>query len=49
MSSKIINDLFIERLIERIKKENSLKEDKEVATLIGLSPRISQQKRKKEQ
>lgn len=47
MSSKIINDLFIERLIERIKKENSLKEDKEVATLIGLSPQNFSTKKKK--
>jgi hypothetical protein len=38
MSSEKISDLFIEEVIRRVKKECSIKDEKDVADLIGISP-----------
>jgi|GEM_PF-3559438 len=47
MSSKIINEKLIGELIEKIKLEYSLSDDKEVANLIGISAQNFSAKKKK--
>ena len=47
MSSEIINESLIETIIEKIKKEHSLKDNKDVAQLIGISAQNFSLKKKR--
>ena len=47
MSSEIINESLIESIIEKIKKEYSLRDNKEVAQLIGISAQNFSLKKKR--
>ena len=47
MSSEIINESLIEAIIEKIKKEHSLRDNKDVAQLIGISAQNFSLKKKR--